>query len=183
MRFLSLRPEGAYLVELEPLEDERGAFARSFCRDEFAAHGLATSFVQHNVSRNLRAGTLRGLHYQCAPHGEAKLLRCVRGSAHAVVLDLRRATPTFGRWAAVQIDAAGGAALYVPEGCACGFQTLEDDTELHYQMSAPHHPPSARGIRWDDPAFAIEWPPASPRILSANDASWPAWGQGSEPHA
>lgn len=173
MRLRPLVLDGAYLVELEPIEDERGAFARSFCRDELGAQGLVVSFVQQNISRNRLAGTLRGLHYQRAPHAETKIMRCVRGAAYVVLLDLRAGGPGFARWGAVELDGARGAAVYVPEGCACGFQTLEDDTEIHYQMSAPYHPPSARGVRWNDPRFAIDWPAASQRILSAKDAGWP----------
>ena len=164
MKFHSLSVAGAFVIEPQRLEDERGFFARVFCHDEFVAHGLNPRVVQSSISYNRRRGTLRGMHYQTAPHEEAKLVRCTRGRAYDVVLDLRSGSPTRGRWAAAEIGAEDQRMVYVPEGCAHGFQTLEDDTELLYQMSEFFHPECGAGVRWDDPAFGIAWPIADPTI-------------------
>jgi dTDP-4-dehydrorhamnose 3,5-epimerase len=164
---------GAFVLEPEPIEDERGSFARIFDADELAAHGLETEFVQWSVSFNELAGTLRGLHFQTDPHAETKLVRCTRGALHDVIVDLRPDSPSFTRWAAVELTAENRLALYIPEGLAHGFQTLEDATEGFYAISEPYAPAAASGVRWDDPAFAIEWPPAEQRIMSAKDRSWP----------
>lgn len=164
---------GAYVIEPERHEDERGFFARTWCRREFAARGLNTQVVQCNVSFNRRKGTLRGLHYQVAPHEEAKLVRCTRGAVYDVIVDLRPRSPAFLRWIAVRLGAEDGRMVYVPEGCAHGFQTLEDDTEVFYQMSEFYAPECARGVRWDDPAFGIEWPAVAERVLSARDRTFP----------
>jgi len=172
MRFTELALRGAFVVAPERREDARGWFARTFCRDEFAAHGLAGDFVQCNASFNARRGTLRGMHYQRAPHGEAKLVRCSRGAACDVLLDLRLGSATFGRWQAVELTAGNGLAVYIPSGFAHGFQTLADNVELHYQMAERHHPGSAAGVRWNDRAFAIDWP-ILPPILSERDAGFP----------
>ena len=163
---------GAWVVEPERLEDERGFFARSWCEREFGQRGLATRLVQCNVSFNKRRGTLRGMHYQAAPHQEAKLIRCTRGAIHDVIIDLRSDSPTFRRHVAVVLDADSRRMLYVPEGMAHGFQTLEDDTEVFYQMSEFYAPDHARGVRWDDRAFGIRWPEAE-RTISARDRSYP----------
>jgi dTDP-4-dehydrorhamnose 3,5-epimerase len=163
---------GAYVVDVEPFEDERGLFARTYCEREFASHGLATRFPQCNVSYNRRAGTLRGLHYQVPPHAEVKLVRCTAGAIADVIVDLRRGSPTRLKWVAVELRAATRRALYVPEGFAHGFITLEDDTEVAYQMGAFYEPSAARGIRWDDPALSIGWP-RRPAVISAQDASYP----------
>jgi dTDP-4-dehydrorhamnose 3,5-epimerase len=163
---------GAFVVEPQPHVDERGFFARTWCADEFAAHGLTARLVQASVSYNRRRGTLRGLHYQLAPHAETKLVRCTRGAIWDVIVDLRPDSPTYRGHTAVVLDADNRLALYVPEGCAHGFQTLADDSEVLYQMSASHAPESARGVRWDDPAFAIMWPPAD-RIISERDRRYP----------
>jgi dTDP-4-dehydrorhamnose 3,5-epimerase len=159
---------GAFIVEPERIEDERGFFARSWCETEFREHGLNPHLVQCNISFNRRKGTLRGMHYQVAPHEEAKLVRCTMGAVYDVILDLRPDSPTFRRWTAVELNAVNRRMLYVPEGFAHGFQTLTDDTELFYQMSVAHVGGAARGVRWDDPAFGIRWPPP-PRIISARD--------------
>ena len=164
MKFHSLSVAGAFLIEPQRLEDGRGFFARVFCHDEFVAHGLNPRVVQSSISYNRRRGTLRGMHYQTAPHEEAKLVRCTRGRAYDVVLDLRSGSPTHGRWAAAEIRAEDQRMVYVPEGCAHGFQTLEDDTELFYQMSEFFHPECGAGVRWDDPAFGIAWPIADPTV-------------------
>lgn len=172
MRFTELEVPGVHLVEAEPARDDRGLFVRTFCQRELAARGLQATFVQESLSVNDRKGTLRGLHYQAEPHGEVKLLRCARGALFAVVADLRPGSGAFGRWCAVTLRARGPS-LYVPRGCANGFQTLEDDTEVVYLISTFYEPSSARGIRWDDPRLAIDWPPAERRILSPRDASLP----------
>jgi dTDP-4-dehydrorhamnose 3,5-epimerase len=163
---------GAWIVDVERLEDSRGFFARSWCEREFAERGLNPRLAQCNVSFNKRRGTLRGLHYQASPHREAKLIRCTRGAIHDVILDLRPDSPTFKRHTAVVLDAESRRMLYVPEGFAHGFQTLEDDTEVFYQMSASYAPDHARGVRWNDPAFAIQWPDAE-RTISERDQRYP----------
>jgi dTDP-4-dehydrorhamnose 3,5-epimerase len=173
MRFHETPLAGAFVIELERNEDERGSFARCWCRDEFAAHGITAEWVQANLSFNRRAGTLRGLHYQEAPHQEAKLIRCTAGAAFDVIVDLRPGSPTFARWTACELSAALGNMVYVPEGFAHGFQTLADDTELFYLMSEVYRPECARGVRWDAPALAIDWPPCRTRIVSARDQAFP----------
>lgn len=155
---------GAYVLELERREDERGFFARAFCQKEFAEHGLNPRIAQCNVSFNAKRGTLRGMHYQAPPHEEAKVVRCTQGTVWDVIVDLRRGSPTFKRWHGVELSAGSRRALYIPEGLAHGFQTLTDDAELLYLMSEFYHPEAARGVRWDDPAFGIEWPLPNPRI-------------------
>jgi len=162
----------AKLVELEKIEDERGFFARSFCARDFEAEGLDPCVAQCNVSYNRRRGTLRGMHFQRAPHAEAKLVRCTRGGIYDVIVDLRPDSPSFRRWLAVELTAENRRALYVPRGFAHGFQTLEDGCEVLYQMSEFYVPDAAAGVRWNDPAFAITWPIDDP-ILSARDASYP----------
>jgi dTDP-4-dehydrorhamnose 3,5-epimerase len=173
MRFHETPLAGAFVIEPERREDERGSFARCWCREEFAAHGIAAEWVQANVSFNRRAGTLRGMHYQAAPHEEAKLIRCTAGAAYDVIVDLRPHSPTRGCWNAVELSAAGSTLIYVPEGFAHGFQTLADNTELLYLMSAAYCPASARGVRWDDPALAITWPPCRERVISPRDRTFP----------
>ena len=173
MRFCELALPGAWRIDLEPHEDERGFFARTFCEEEFAAHGLVTRYPQCNLSFNRDAGTLRGMHYQAAPHREAKLVRCVRGAIHDVIVDLRPESPTSRRWLAIELDAEERAALYVPAGFAHGFLTLREDSEVYYQMGASYVPEAQRGFRWDDPRVGIEWP-SPPRTISERDLSWPA---------
>jgi dTDP-4-dehydrorhamnose 3,5-epimerase len=170
MRFTELPLAGAYIIAPERHEDPRGYFARTFCRDEFSAHGLALGFVQCSTSFNARHGTLRGMHLQLPPHEEIKLVRCTRGAILDVALDLRPEAPTFRRWQAIELTADNGVALYIPGGFAHGFQTLTDDAEVFYQISERHHPECAAAVRWNDPAFAIEWP-IIPPILSDRDAS------------
>ena len=172
MIFTETALPGAWIVDVERLEDSRGFFARSWCEREFAERGLNPHLAQCNVSFNKRRGTLRGLHYQASPHREAKLIRCTRGAIHDVILDLRPDSPTFKRHTAVVLDAESRRMLYVPEGFAHGFQTLEDDTEVFYQMSASYAPDHARGVRWNDPAFAIQWPDAE-RTISERDQRYP----------
>ena len=167
---------GTWIVEPERYADERGFFARTWCTTELARRGLSARVVQASVSYNARRGTLRGLHYQVAPHAEVKLVRCIRGAIYDVAVDLRPESPTFRRYAAVVLDADNRFALYVPEGCAHGYQTLADDTEVLYQMSAFYAPEAARGVRWDDPAFAIPWPPAE-RIIAERDRHYPDFSE------
>ena len=165
---------GVTLVLIERYADARGSFGRTFCATEFARQGLPTAFVQASASVSTRAGTLRGMHYQRAPHEEGKLVRCVRGAIYDVVADLRPGSPSFKRWEAFELREGGDATLYIPEGCAHGFQTTADETEVAYQMTAPFAPEAATGFRFDDPAFAITWPgPAT--IISEKDQAWPAW--------
>jgi dTDP-4-dehydrorhamnose 3,5-epimerase len=163
---------GAYVIDLERLDDDRGWFARTFAAEEFVAHGLNPAVVHCNVSFNSRAGTLRGMHYQVAPHAECKLVRCTRGAIYDVIVDLRPDSSTYLRWFGVGLDADEGRSLYAPEGCAHGFQTLVDESEVLYQMSHEYVPSHARGVRWDDPAFAIEWPDAE-RTISERDRTYP----------
>jgi dTDP-4-dehydrorhamnose 3,5-epimerase len=163
---------GVYVVEPERLEDERGFFARTFCRDEFEARGLAAGVAQCSVSFNARRHTLRGMHFQAAPHDEAKLVRCTHGAVYDVVVDLRRRSSTYLRWTAVELTAENRRMLYIPEACAHGFLTLCDATELLYQISTAYEPGASRGVRWNDPAFGIRWPHA-PRVISPADRSHP----------
>ncbi len=177
MKFTPTPIPGAVVIDIEPIADERGFFARTWCAEEMAAHSLSSRVVQCSVSFNRRRGTLRGMHYQAPPHEEVKIVRCVRGAIHDVIVDLRPASPSFKRWFAVELSAANGRALYVPEGVAHGFQTLADESEVAYQMSERHHPESARGVRWDDPAFGIEWPAEASRIIHPRDRAYPDFGR------
>lgn len=164
---------GAWILDLERREDDRGFFARAWCRKEFEAHGLVSSFVQTNVSLSRSKGTIRGLHYQVAPYEEAKLVRCVRGAIWDVLLDLRPASSTFLRWFGVNLTAENRRQLYIPEGCAHGYQTLTDASEVSYNVSAFYAPEAERGIRWNDPLFAIDWPIADTPFVSPKDQAWP----------
>lgn len=165
---------GVWVVEPERIGDERGWFARTFDAEVFAAHGLDTTVVQANASFNARRGTLRGMHLQSDPHGEPKLVRCVRGAVYDVAVDLRPDSPTYCRWHAVELRADEGTAFFLPRGIAHGFQTLSDDCELHYLMGAPYVPGAASGVRWDDPAFAIDWPdPGVERTIADKDLAFP----------
>jgi dTDP-4-dehydrorhamnose 3,5-epimerase len=163
---------GVRLIDLEPVRDERGFFARTFCVNELQAQGLATSFVQHSLSFTTRRGSIRGMHFQRAPHAEVKLLTCVRGAVHDVLIDLRPGSPTYLRWESYHLTAESRRQLYIPAGVAHGFQTLADDTELAYLISTFYAPAAAAGVRYDDPAFAIAWPlPVAE--MSAKDRAWP----------
>lgn len=175
MIFTETKIPGAYVVDLEHRRDDRGWFARAWCAREFAEHGLATTLAQANVSYNVRAGALRGMHFQRPPDAEAKLVRCTQGAIWDVCLDLRPEAPTYQQWVGVELTPENGRALYVPEGCAHGYQTLVDGTETIYLVSAFYAPESEGGARWDDPAFGIEWPDTSTRTLSEKDAAWPDW--------
>lgn len=163
--------KGAYVVELKPMEDERGFFARTFCQKEFVAYGLNPKLVQCSISYNKRKGTLRGMHYQVSPMAEAKLVRCTRGAMYDVIIDLRSESPTYCEWIAVELNADNHRMIYIPEGFAHGFQTLMDDTEVFYQMSEFYAPECARGLRWDDPVFGIVWPDDK-RIISEKDMNY-----------
>ncbi|HEX4435947.1 MAG TPA: dTDP-4-dehydrorhamnose 3,5-epimerase [Solirubrobacteraceae bacterium] len=166
--------DGMWLIEFERIVDERGWFARSFDREEMIAHGCNPDVVQCNASYNLAAGTLRGMHYQAAPHDESKLVRCVRGAIFDVAVDLRVDSRSYCAWHGVELSADNGLALYIPAGLAHGFQTLKDDCEVLYLMGQPYVPGAGRGVRYDDPAFGIEWPPfAGEKIISERDASYP----------
>lgn len=173
MIFTELPLSGAYIIEPEPLPDDRGFFARLWCQHEFAARGLETRLVQSSMSYNKSAGTLRGMHYQAAPNEEVKMIRCTRGSIFDVIIDLRRDSPTFVKHYAVELTACNRKMLYVPAGFAHGFQTLEHDTEVMYLMSEFFAPASARGVRWDDPIFNIAWPHTERRIIAHRDATYP----------
>ncbi|GGE32073.1 dTDP-4-dehydrorhamnose 3,5-epimerase [Agaricicola taiwanensis] len=164
--------ETARLIEPEPRGDSRGFFARIYCGDEFAAEGLETDFVQVNNSLSAQAGTLRGMHYQLPPAAEVKLVRCIRGSLWDCIVDLRPNSPTSGKWFAAELSAENRLMMYVPRGFAHGFITLTEDTEVIYMVSAAYAPQSERGLRWNDPAFGIEWP-RQPMEISEKDASWP----------
>ena len=167
-------------IHIEPVLDERGFFARAWCREEFQHHSLNPALAQCSISFNKRKGTLRGMHYQAAPHQEAKLVRCTRGAIFDVALDLRHQSRTFGHWHAVVLTAEKRNMLYVPEGCAHGFLTLEQDTEVFYQISEFYHAESARGVRWDDPAFGIEWP-SGVEVISDRDRNYPDFQSVHEP--
>jgi dTDP-4-dehydrorhamnose 3,5-epimerase len=172
MKFLPTKLPGVWIVDLEKHEDERGFFARTWCRREFEEHGLNPNLVQSSVSFNRKKGTLRGMHYQIAPHAESKLIRCTRGAIYDVAVDLRMTAPTYKKWIAVELTAKNSRALYIPEGFAHGFQSFEDNTEVFYQMSEFYQPECSRGIRWNDPALNIQWPIANP-FLSDRDYNLP----------
>lgn len=168
---------GAFVISIEPIEDERGFFARSFCVQELEARGLCARVAQCNISYNRRRGTLRGLHLQRPPHEEIKLVRCTAGGIHDVIVDLRHGSPTFARHFGVELSAANRKTLYVPAGFAHGFQSLEDDTEVFYQMSHAFAPQAAAGFRWNDPAFGIRWP-LEVTVISARDRGYPDFRAG-----
>jgi dTDP-4-dehydrorhamnose 3,5-epimerase len=172
MVFQETKIAGVFTISLEPLPDERGYFARTWCEQEFCRHGLNPKLVQCSISFNKRKGTLRGVHYQISPHGEAKLVRCTRGSIYDVALDLRPESPTYLQWTGVELSAENHCSLYIPEGCAHGFLSLEDNTEVFYQMSETYHPESARGVRWNDSAFEIRWP-GEVEVISERDRTYP----------
>jgi dTDP-4-dehydrorhamnose 3,5-epimerase len=193
--FSETRLKGAYLIELEPIEDSRGSFARSFCQKEFGLHGINMNIVQCNISYNRKAGTLRGMHYQAAPYEEAKLVSCTKGAMYDVIIDLREDSATYCRWIGVELIGPGSQytlcsepegkdfqplarrMLYVPKGFAHGFLTLEDDTHVFYQMSEFYTPGQARGIRWNDPVFGIAWP-GEVKVISDRDKRYPDFDAG-----
>ncbi len=172
MKFTALPLQGAFVIEPEPITDERGFFARTFCREEFSAHGLNPALAQCSVSFNKRKGTLRGMHYQKKPHEEVKLVRCTSGAIYDVIIDLRPDSPTFKRWEGIELSSDNRKAVYIPEGFAHGFLTLIDDCEVFYQMSEVFHSECAAGVRWDDPVFDIEWPDEV-GVMSERDKNYP----------
>lgn len=172
MKFTETNLKGAYVIEIEPLKDERGFFARSWCRREFEENGLNANLVQCNISFNHKKGTIRGMHYQVRPHEEEKLVRCTMGSIYDVIIDLRSDSPTYKKCYAAELTALNRRMLYVPAGFAHGFQTLEDNAEVFYQMSQFFHAHSARGVRWDDPAFSIDWPLEVTTISDKDRSYW-----------
>jgi dTDP-4-dehydrorhamnose 3,5-epimerase len=172
MIFTETKLRGAYVIDIERREDERGFFARTFCRDEFAAHNLKADWVQCNISFNARRGTLRGMHYQAEPFAETKLVRCTQGAAYDVIIDLRPESVTFKEWVAIELTAENRRAVYIPEGFAHGFQTLTDGVELFYQMSQFYQAGGARGVRWNDAAFRIRWVDDGDLIINEKDRTW-----------
>jgi dTDP-4-dehydrorhamnose 3,5-epimerase len=171
--FTETELDGAYIVDLEPREDDRGFFARAWCANEFAEHGLSTELVQSNLAFNRRQGTLRGMHFQREPHAEVKLVRCTRGAVYDAIIDLRSGSQTYMRWIGIELTDENRRALYVPKGFAHGYQTLVDDTEIFYQVSEFYSPEFEDGVRWNDPAFGIRWPDPATPLLSSKDAAWP----------
>lgn len=172
MIFIETILKGAYIIELQRLEDERGFFARTWCEQEFQDHGLNPRLVQCSISFSAKRGTMRGMHYQISPHEEAKLVRCTMGVIYDVIIDLRPDSKTFKRWVAFELSAENRKTLYVPEGFAHGFTTLVDKTEVYYQMSEFFVPGSASGVRWNDPTFGIKWP-VDISVISERDAQYP----------
>jgi dTDP-4-dehydrorhamnose 3,5-epimerase len=172
MKFHALELAGAYLITPERIEDERGHFVRTWCREEFQRNIGDVAFVQSSQSFNRQAGTLRGLHFQAAPYGEAKLVRCIRGAIYDVIVDIRPDSPSYGRWLGRELSEENGQALFIPDGFAHGFQTLEDGSEVSYQISTYYYGEAARGIRWNDRTLNIRWPlPVG--MMSARDREWP----------
>jgi len=173
MKLTETNLPGVYLIEPRRIVDERGFFAPSFSAKEFAARGMASVFVENNISYSRSRGTVRGLHYQAEPYGQDKLIRCTRGAIFDVAVDLRADSPTFKQWIGVELTAENRSMLYVPGDCGHGFQTLVDDTEVFYMVSEVYVPESGRGFRWDDPAIGIEWPDVGGRILIERDQAYP----------
>jgi dTDP-4-dehydrorhamnose 3,5-epimerase len=172
MIFQETSVKGAFILEIERLEDERGFFARSWCQKELQTHSLVSHVVQENISFNKQKGTLRGMHYQAPPYGEAKVVRCTRGAIFDVIIDLRLESPTFKQWIGVDLTSDNYKMLYVPENCAHGYITLDDSTEATYLVSQFYHRELERGVRYDDPAFRVRWP-IEVRVISEKDKSWP----------
>lgn len=172
MKFIKTPLEGAYVVELEKREDERGFFARAFCVDEFAEHGLKTEIKQSNLSGSVHKGTTRGLHYQVAPMAEVKFIRCIKGSVFDVLVDMRPESPTYKQWFGLELTEENQTAIYIPEGFAHGHQTLKDNSQIMYLTTQVYSPEHERGIRWNDPAIGVQWP-LEPTVVSDKDQSWP----------
>jgi dTDP-4-dehydrorhamnose 3,5-epimerase len=172
MKFTPTKIHGAYLIEIQPIADERGFFARTFCTTEFSQHGLAANFHQCNVSFSSQQGTIRGMHYQVSPDTETKLVRCTKGAIYDVILDLRPESPTFKQWVAAELTADNHQMFYIPQGCAHGLQTLVDDTEVFYQMAGVYNADAARGVRWNDPTFGIEMP-LEVSVINDRDRNYP----------
>ncbi len=172
MRFTETKLQGAFVIDIEPIEDQRGFFARSFCRLEFERHGLNPDLAQCSISFNKVKGTLRGMHYQAAPHAEAKVVRCTMGAIYDIVIDLRPGSPSFKQWVGVELSAKNRNAVYIPEGFAHGFLSLADESEVYYQISEYFVPECSAGVRWDDPAFAVQWP-GQVKVISERDRNYP----------
>lgn len=172
MLFTETKLKGLFLVDVELHEDERGYFARSWCQDEFMEHGLDPCLVQCNISFNTMRGILRGMHYQIEPFAEAKLVRCTKGAIYDVIVDLRPVSPTFTQWISVELTEENHRSVFIPIGCAHGFQTLQDNSEVFYQMSEFYHSECARGVRWNDHIFGIDWP-MDKKIISQRDQDYP----------
>lgn len=170
--FRETKLKNVFVIEPERFDDERGFFARSFSDKEFAAHGINSRLVECNISFNKKKHTIRGMHFQSAPYGQAKLVRCTQGAIYDAVIDLRPDSPTYKDWISAELTAENRLMLFVPEGCAHGFQTLADETEVFYQVSAHYMPASCGGVRWDDPAFKVEWPEAAARIINERDRQY-----------
>ena len=177
MEFKPTAIDGAFLIVPRKIGDDRGFFARAWCRQELADAGLNSTIVQTNMAVSKHKGTLRGLHYQQAPHAEVKIVRCVRGAMFDVIADVRPDSPTYGQWVGYELNTDNHHALYVPEGCATGYMTLADDVEMYYSTTAAFAPEAATGVRYDDPAFGIEWP-LTPTVLSDQDKQWPYLSSG-----
>jgi dTDP-4-dehydrorhamnose 3,5-epimerase len=177
LKFTETELHGAFIIELEKIEDKRGFFARSWCHDEFKTHGLTSRVVQSNISYNKKKGTLRGMHYQKPPYEESKLIRCTRGAIRDVIIDLRQDSDTYTKWISVDLTADNYKMIFVPEGFAHGFQTLSDDTEIFYQVSQFYTPGSEDGIRWNEPLFGIDWP-LEVTVISEKDMNWPDYEPG-----
>lgn len=172
MRFTKSKVDGAFIIELEKFEDERGFVAYAWREKEFLEHGISTKFLEMIMSYNIRKGTLRGMHFQNKPFAQAKLVRCTNGAIYDVAIDLRPDSRTYKKWDAIELTARNRRMFYIPEGCAHGFQTLEDETEVLYQISTVYSPDNASGVRWNDPAFGIEWPPDE-RTIIGRDREYP----------
>ncbi len=172
MKFTKAEISGVFVLELEPHIDERGFFARTFCANEFEAHGLSSRFVQHNISFNKQKGTIRGLHYQVAPYGEIKVVSCIRGAIYDVVVDLRKESATYLKWEAFELSMENRRSVYIPEDCAHGFQTLSDNAEVQYLMGRAYVPDASRGLRWNDSAIGIKWP-IEMTTISPKDEQYP----------
>lgn len=172
MVFRETKLKGAFIIQIEPIEDERGFFSRTWCKNEFEKYGLKSEIAQCNLSYNKKKGTLRGMHYQVEPYRETKLIRCVKGALYDVIIDLRKDSTTYKQWIGVELTENNGMALYVPEGFGHGFQTLVDDTYAIYQVTEFYTPGAERGIRWNDSQFNIQWPEESKRIISDKDQNW-----------
>lgn len=176
MKFTETELKGGYIIDIQKIEDDRGFFARGWCKNEFEEHGISSNLAQANISFNKYKGTLRGLHYQASPYEEAKLVRCTKGGIFDVMVDLREDSPTYGKWTGAELTADNHRMLLVPEGFAHGFQTLEDDTEVFYQVSEFYTPNAEQGARYDDPSFAIKWP-LEVSVISDKDANWAAFNK------
>ena len=173
MKFTETRLKGAYIIDIEPHDDKRGFFARVWCRKEFAEQGLASSLAQCSIAYNSKRGTLRGMHYQEAPHEEIKLVRCTKGAVYDVIVDLRPGSGTFRQWIGVELSEDNRRTIYIPEGFAHGYITLKQDSELFYQMSEFYVPEAGTGVRWNDPVLGIEWPDVGDITVADRDQAWP----------